>query len=106
MIPIRSERASASSMEWVVRMMQRPRLMSSRAFQRDRCVLTSSPDEGSSKKMTAGSPVKAHATDTRRRIPPDSWLIRFPLASSSSTCSNVAVTVASASRPKSPLRLA
>mmetsp|Transcript_3769 Transcript_3769/g.5575 ORF Transcript_3769/g.5575 Transcript_3769/m.5575 type:complete len:123 (-) Transcript_3769:2197-2565(-) len=71
MIPMRSDKISASSNEWVVRMTHRSFFTSKMRFHRDRLVAGSSPVVGSSSKITSGFPHKAIAMDKRRFIPPD-----------------------------------
>mmetsp|Transcript_31185 Transcript_31185/g.52560 ORF Transcript_31185/g.52560 Transcript_31185/m.52560 type:complete len:203 (+) Transcript_31185:316-924(+) len=88
MMPIRSARMSASSIEWVVRMMTRSFFilwMRSHTCLRD---MGSIPVVGSSMKMISGSPMLLMATESRRFIPPEKLPTRLLPTSRSLTLSS------------------
>mmetsp|Transcript_84948 Transcript_84948/g.142015 ORF Transcript_84948/g.142015 Transcript_84948/m.142015 type:complete len:208 (+) Transcript_84948:209-832(+) len=94
MIPILSDSTSASSMEWVVRMMQRSLLASCTKSQISRRCPGSSPVVGSSNITTRGLPTKEMAMLSLRCSPPlilAGLLLRYrsspTLLSQYSTCS-------------------
>mmetsp|Transcript_41753 Transcript_41753/g.110126 ORF Transcript_41753/g.110126 Transcript_41753/m.110126 type:complete len:257 (+) Transcript_41753:226-996(+) len=72
MIPMRSQSASASSMECVVSTTQRPLVMLEMILHKTCLVSGSRPVEGSSKKTTHGFAMSAMPRDKRRRMPPES----------------------------------
>mmetsp|Transcript_37688 Transcript_37688/g.63426 ORF Transcript_37688/g.63426 Transcript_37688/m.63426 type:complete len:286 (+) Transcript_37688:679-1536(+) len=72
MMATRSERISASSMKWVVRMMARPALILRMTSQLMRRLYGSIPLVGSSRNTTLGLPRKAMERDSLRFCPPDS----------------------------------
>ena len=73
MIPIFVERASASSIEWVVKITALVLLleMSATTSHMKRLAVGSIPAEGSSSKMIGGLPTMAIATDSFLLFPPD-----------------------------------
>ena len=103
-IPMRSPRASASSMEWVVRTIERPFFM--------RCIIShtclrdmgSIPVVGSSKKITEGAPTAEIATLSRRRMPPLNFPACLLATSASLTPSRRSVISVVAAVPQQPLR--
>ena len=71
MMPMRSDRASASSIECVVSTIDRPGFAASMSDHICRFVSGSSPVVGSSRKTTAGLAIREIAKETRRFMPPD-----------------------------------
>mmetsp|Transcript_29171 Transcript_29171/g.72121 ORF Transcript_29171/g.72121 Transcript_29171/m.72121 type:complete len:213 (-) Transcript_29171:1404-2042(-) len=70
MMPMRLHSASHSSMEWEVSTMVRPAVEALMTSHMNRRASGSIPVEGSSSSTTAGSPMRAMATESLRLLPP------------------------------------
>lgn len=79
MIPITCESYSASSKWCVVRIKHRSGFLTDLMISQIPCLdLGSSPEEGSSKKITLFLPIRALASETFLLFPPERFLINLP----------------------------
>ena len=105
MMPMRSPKRSASSIECVVSTMTRPAFFFLRRFHVARCAYTSMPEVGSSRKTTLAEPMKAIASCSFLFCPPLSDGASALILLSRPTSRSRSCTAASRSARGTPLSL-